>query len=233
MSRTVTAIFETADTAELVRSEIAKLGVAERHISVVGGEDRAGEIDGLNLPQDEASTYKAAVKRGHHVVSADVEDEHVDATAEIMRHPEGGVDIDAHETDYRASPDYQTDMAGSGEETIAVAEERMAVGKREVDRGTTHVRTYVQEVPIEERIRLRDEHVNVERRATEGRTVSGAEADKLFQDRDIAVEEHDEEAVVSKEAVVTEEIVVSKDVEEREEVVRDTVRKTEVDVDRR
>ena len=42
--------------------------------------------------------------------------------------------------------------------------------------------------------------------------------------------EHSEEAVVSKEAVVTEEVVVSKDVEE---VVTDTVRKTEVDVERR
>ena len=200
---------------------------------MVGGGDRASEIDGLNLPQDEAATYKAAVEQGHHVVSADVADEHVDATAEVMRHPEGGVDIDAYETEHRASPDYRADATASEEETIAVAEERMAVGKREVDRGTTHVRTYVQEVPIEERVRLREETVDVERRATDGRVVSGDEADELFQDRDIAVEEHDEEAVVSKEAVVAEEVVVSKDVEEREEVVTDTVRKTEVDVDRR
>ena len=236
MSRTVTAIFRTAAIAEEVRSEIARLGVSERHVTVIGGNDRAGEIDTLSLPRDEAATYKQAVRQDHYIVSADVEEEHVDAVAEIMRHPEQGVDIDAYEADYRATPAYETDMAAygttEGAETVELAEERIAVGKREVDRGTTHVRTYVQEVPIEERVRLRDEHINVERRATGERVVSGAEADALFKERDIAVTEHDEEAIVSKEAVVTGEVVVEKEVTEREEVVRDTVRKTEVDVDK-
>ena len=148
-----------------------------------------------------------------------------------MRHPEQGVDIDAYESDYRATPDYERDTAAHAE-TVELAEERIAIGKRDVDRGTTHVRTYVQEVPIEERVRLREEHVEVERRQTAGRVVSDAEADKLFQERDIEVTERGEEAVVAKQAVVTEEIVVSKDVETREEVVRDTVRKTHVDVDK-
>ena len=94
------------------------------------------------------------------------------------------------------------------------------------------MRTYVQEVPVEERIRLREEHVSVDRRATAERVVTGADADALFQERDIAVTEHDEEAVVSKEAVVREEVVLRKDVEEHEETVRDTVRRTEVDIDK-
>ena len=77
---------------------------------------------------------------------------------------------------------------------------------------------------------LRDETVHVERRPA-SRTMSGTEAETAFQDRTIDVEEHDEEAVVTKEAQVTEEVVVSKDVEVHEETVQDTVRKTEVDVD--
>ena len=231
MSSTVTAIFRTHEIAEHVRAEISRLGVSERHITVVGGNDSAGQIEYLGLPDDEATTYKRAVAEGHHVVSADVDDSKIDAVAEIMRHPEQGVDIDAYETDYRATPDYERDTAAHAE-TIQLAEERMAVGKRDVNRGTTHVRTYVQEVPIEERIRLREERVEVERHRTGERVVSGAEADKLFQERDIEVTERGEEAVVNKEAVVTEEVVVSKDVETREQVVQDTVRKTEVDVDK-
>ena len=231
MTSTVTAIFRTEQIADHVRAEIAKLGVSDSHITVAGGSDGAREVDYMNLPDDEATTYKRAVAENHYVVSADVDDEKVDPVAEIMRHPEQGVDIDAYETEYRTTPDYERDTAAHAE-TIELAEERMAVGKRDVNRGTTHVRTYVQEVPIEERVRLREEHVNVERRQTGERVVSGAEADKLFQERDIEVTERGEEAVVAKEAVVTEEVVVSKDVDTREEVVRDTVRKTEVDVDK-
>jgi stress response protein YsnF len=44
------------------------------------------------------------------------------------------------------------------------------------------------------------------------------------------VTERAEEAVVSKEARVVEEVVVNKEVEERTETVRDTVRRTDVDV---
>jgi len=40
-----------------------------------------------------------------------------------------------------------------------------------------------------------------------------------------------EEAVVAKEARVTEEVVVRKQAEERTETVRDTVRRTEVEVE--
>ena len=233
MTKTITAIYRTADVAETVRAEIERLGVPSRHLHVVGGADRASEINALNLPYDDAVVYKKAVQENHYVVSADVEEDMLDATAEIMRHPENGVDIDAYEADYRSDSAYDADLGAYGEEEkIALAEERIAIGKRDVARGTAHVRTYVQEVPVEERVRLRDERIAISRQHVADRVVTGAEADALFQERDIAVTERSEEAVVTKEAVVTEEVVVGKEVTEREEVVRDTVRKTEVDIDR-
>ena len=243
MSNTITAIYRNMETAELVRDRLAEIGVSGRHIHTVGGADRESEIDSLYLPSDEAATYKQAVRQGHAVVSAEVEDSEIDAAAEAMRHPEQGVDIDAYETDYQASPDYaayrESDdhaatagaTATDGEQTIAVGEERLSVGKRATERGSAHVRTYVQEIPVEERIRLREERLTVDRHPVD-RVVSGAEADALFQERDVEVTTRSEEAVVSKEAVVTEEVVVGKEVTEREEVIEDTVRKTEVDVDR-
>ena len=54
----------------------------------------------------------------------------------------------------------------------------------------------------------------------------------LFQEREIEVTETAEEAVVAKEARVKEELVVSKTAEEHVETVQDTVRRTEVDIDR-
>lgn len=246
MSNTITAIFRTDADADLVRRKLVELGVSERYVTIIGGNGRQDDVDTLNLPDDEASTYRQAVGQGHYIVSAEVEDDQIDATAEIMRHPEQGVDIDSYETDYRAGPEYAAagaapatatdpDQAATGstegEQVIPVAEERLTVGKRTVEHGSAHVRTYVQEVPVEERVRLREERLSVDRRPV-NETVSGADAEKLFQDRDIDVTTRSEEAVVTKEAVITEEVVIGKEVTEHEEVVEETVRKTEVEVDK-
>jgi uncharacterized protein (TIGR02271 family) len=113
---------------------------------------------------------------------------------------------------------------------IPVTEEQLQVGKRTVQRGGVRVRTYVVETPVEEPVRLRDETVRVERRAIHPDRPA-SEAD--FQERTVEVTETDEEAVVAKSARVTEEVVISKDVQERTEPVRETVRRTEVEVDDR
>ena len=47
----------------------------------------------------------------------------------------------------------------------------------------------------------------------------------------IEMTETSEEAVVSKQARVVEEVIVGKDVQERAETVRDTVRRTDIDVE--
>ncbi len=116
-----------------------------------------------------------------------------------------------------------------GEERIPLAEERLRVGKREAHGGRVRVRSYVVETPVEEQVRLREEHVRVERVEAD-RAATGSEAE-LFRERTIEAEESVEEPVVSKEVRVTGEVVVSKDSTERTETIRDTVRRTEVDVD--
>ncbi|WP_376090590.1 YsnF/AvaK domain-containing protein [Roseomonas sp. CCTCC AB2023176] len=115
-----------------------------------------------------------------------------------------------------------------GEERIPIVEERLAVGKREVDRGRVRVRSYVVETPVNEQVTLRDERVTIERRAVD---LPLSEADDAFRERTIEAVEHDEEAVVAKEARVREELVIRKDVEQRTETISDTVRRTEVEVE--
>jgi uncharacterized protein (TIGR02271 family) len=117
---------------------------------------------------------------------------------------------------------------GGHEEVIPLAEESLQVGKREVDRGTTRVRRYVVERPVEEQIRLRNETVTVFRRAPSGASAVAADA---FTDREVVVTETAEEAVVGKTARVVDEVVVQKGVDERTETVRDTVRREEIDID--
>jgi uncharacterized protein (TIGR02271 family) len=112
---------------------------------------------------------------------------------------------------------------------MKVMEERLRVGKREVAKGAVRVRSYVVERPVEEQVRLHDEKVSIERKPVD-RPASPGDAG-LFQERTIEARAISEEAVVQKEARVVEEIGIRKEAAERTETVRDTVRKTEVEID--
>ncbi|GAA4451011.1 hypothetical protein GCM10023189_12490 [Nibrella saemangeumensis] len=113
--------------------------------------------------------------------------------------------------------------------SIPIIEEQMNVGKREVETGGARIRSRIVERPVEENLRLRTEHVHVERNPVDRPT---SESDlNTFKEEQIELTERAEVPVVNKEARVVEEVRLTKDVEERQETVRDTVRKTEVDVD--
>jgi uncharacterized protein (TIGR02271 family) len=115
------------------------------------------------------------------------------------------------------------------EEIIPIAEEQLTIGKRLVNRGTTHIRRFVVETPVEENVTLRSERVSIDRRpASAGARVDDAD----FTDRTIEVTETDEEAVVGKTARVKEEVVVHKEATDRVETVRDTVRRQDVEIER-
>jgi uncharacterized protein (TIGR02271 family) len=113
------------------------------------------------------------------------------------------------------------------EERLQLSEEQLQVGKRLVNRGTTRIRRFVVETPVEENVTLHSERVSVERRPVTG-DARVANAD--FTDRTIEVTETDEEAVVGKTARVREEVVVRKDVADRVETVRDAVRHEDVEI---
>lgn len=112
---------------------------------------------------------------------------------------------------------------------IPVVAEEIAIGTRTVERGRINVRTRTVETPVHEDVRLREERVDIARRAVDEPVT---DADALFRERSIDLVETGEEAVVAKQARVVEEIIVSTDVDERIETVDDTVRRTEVDVER-
>ncbi len=120
-------------------------------------------------------------------------------------------------------------MAADRDAPISIVEERLVVGKREVARGGVRVRSYVVETPVEEQVSLRQEHVDVERRAVDRPLGAGEDA---FRERTMEMTETGEEAVVGKQAFVKEEIELRKDVDQRTEEVRETVRHTEVEVER-
>jgi len=113
--------------------------------------------------------------------------------------------------------------------TIPVIEENVQIGKEQVRTGGAYIKARVVEKPIEEKVTLREERLNIERNPVD-RPANSTDFD-TFKEGVIELEEHAEVPVVNKEARVVEEINISKEVSERTETVRDTVRKTEVDIE--
>ncbi|MCB9527240.1 MAG: YsnF/AvaK domain-containing protein [Myxococcales bacterium] len=112
---------------------------------------------------------------------------------------------------------------------LPVVEEEMDIGKRPVLRGAVRVRRFVTEVPVNEKVRTREEHVEVERKAVDRPVRPG---DAAFAEGTIEVTEMAEEVVVEKHARVKEEVRVRKDVEEKVETVEGTVRRADVEVEK-
>jgi uncharacterized protein (TIGR02271 family) len=115
------------------------------------------------------------------------------------------------------------------ETAIPVIEEQLLVGKREVESGGARIRSRIIEKPVEASVRLREEHVVVNRRPV-NRAVTDADLASV-KEGDIQITESAEVPVIAKEARVVEEVVVGKNVTERQETIRDKVKRTDVDVE--
>ena len=197
-----------------------------------------GALVNSGVPEDEAGHYSEGVRRGGSLVMLTVDDDRVNDVERIMNEHDP-VDIEERTAQWRETDDYEShdpdaepytaeQVAAEQERySVPVVEEDVQVGKREVSGGGKRIRSYVSETPVEEQVTLRDEEVRVERRDAD-RAVT--DADEAFQEKTIEMTETEEEAVVSKEARVTGEVVVDKETTERTETVKDSVRKTEVEV---
>lgn len=132
----------------------------------------------------------------------------------------------------------QQGLAGAGSmqraetesQVIPVMQEELKVGKRLVQRGGVRIYQRLVETPVQESVNLREEHVNVERRPVD-RPIDPSQVG-AFQDTSFELRENAEEAVVRKTARVVEEVVVGKEATQRTEQISDTLRSTQVDVER-
>jgi uncharacterized protein (TIGR02271 family) len=151
------------------------------------------------------------------------------------------VNTDMLDTDILASntsgtetmnPAFDEDIdSGTGSKTgaIPIIEEDLQVGKQEIQTGGVRMRSRIVERPVSESIRLRSEHVNVERTPVDRPATDTDFAG--FQEGTVEVTEHAEIPVVAKDARVVEEVNLNKEVTENEQTITDTVRRTEVDTE--
>jgi uncharacterized protein (TIGR02271 family) len=129
----------------------------------------------------------------------------------------------------KAADSASDDKAGR-EETAPIVEEELSIGKREVASGGARVTSSVEERPVEKTLSLRQEEVKADRRSAD-RELSPEEAEAAFEEKTVEMMGTSEEAEVSKTARVVGEVSLNKQTNEREQTVRDTVRRTDVEVD--
>ena len=116
-----------------------------------------------------------------------------------------------------------------GEIRVPVAEERLTVGKREVEAGEVEIRKTVTEEEQTVPVTLRRDEVNVQEVDVTDRPLR--EGEDAFTEGTIRVQLRGEEAVVAKESFVTGEVVVNKESVSEQQQVSGTVRKQHVDVE--
>jgi stress response protein YsnF len=118
------------------------------------------------------------------------------------------------------------------QERVPLVQEELRIGTRQVSRGGARVRSVIREAPAEEQVNLSEEHVDIQNRPAERRlSLEDVESGGLLKERIFEIREMREEPVITKEAFVREEVIVRKTVQERTETIRDTVRRTEVEVE--
>jgi stress response protein YsnF len=237
MTKILVALYDQGEEAQQTAQQLASLGIPQQEIGVLpgqGGLSTAGllgdarsgaplirKLAEFGIPQEQAELYAQGLEHGLNFVLARVENDRAEEAGQVME-GQSIVDIEASVEQWASQ--------GEEEQTVQAIEEELHVGKRQTSGGRVRLHTIVEERPVEERIRLHEEEVHVERRKV-GRPVNPEEAKKALEERTVEVSATIERPVVSKEARVVEEVAVGKTSWEREEVVRDTVRRSKIEVE--
>ena len=207
---TVIGVLDDQDAVEQAMDTLREAGFAD--LEVLAGDEReiAAEVKGRDFGEEQARAFAKAAAGGKVLLAVSTSEAKADRALELLQRKPSA-------------------PAGGGE-TVQVVEEELAVGKRKVATDGVRVTSSVVETPVEETVTLCEEEVSAERRRAD-RKLSPEEAEAAFQGRTVEALGTSEEAEVSKEARVVWEISLGKRVEEREQTVRDTVRRTEVEIE--
>ncbi len=219
MATTVIGTIESSKAAQALVSELVSAGLKKQDIAVLDGngpeKQIVAQIVEHGFDEDDARGYAKAARGGKTLIVAQAPDQKIDEAVVI---------IERHETE-------GSEASAEQGETVQEVEEELTVGKRKAATGGIRVVTSVSERPVEETVTLREEQVTAKRKPAD-RELSPEEAEAAFEGKTVEMLGTSEEAAVSKQARVVGEVAVGKQVEEREATVKDTVRRSEVEVEK-
>jgi stress response protein YsnF len=215
---TVIGTIESPKAAQKLIAELVEAGFKDRDVEILEGDEDelVAEIVGRGFDKEDARGYAKAVSRGKTVVAARTPEEKTQKAAAIIERYETSGGEEGLEREQGTS--------------VNEVEEELSVGKRKVTTGGVRLTTSVSERPVQKTVSLREERVEVERRPAD-RELKPEEAEAAFAERTVEMLGTSEEASVRKEARVVGEVALGKRVEERKETVKDSVRRSEVEVE--
>ena len=248
----VVTLFDTAEHAEFARRNLENAGFSDDDISVVGKKGLADNVIALREPglwhklfgrdiaEYEARLYGKTVEGGGAVLTLRVPDSQLAKAMGILnQHHIVDVSRRAVETGLMASSQVApavspapvkplTTEIDKGE-VLRLAEEQLEVGKRLVTEGTTRIRRFVVEKPVEAKVALHEEHVEIVRLAAAD---PASVKDVDWSEKTIEIVDTHEEPVLTKSVHLAEEVRVGKKATDHVETVRDKVRRQDVEVER-
>ena len=216
MTSTVIGTIGDAKSAQKLVNELVKAGFKQQDVELLEGSEQEilAKVVERGFAEDDARAYAKAARGGKTLVAARAPEDKVDAAVDLIER-------------------YESAAAEGGQErgeTVQEVEEELAVGKRKVATGGVRATTRVSERPVEESVSLREERVEAERKPA-SRKLSAEEAEAAFEEKTVEMTATSEQAEVGKQTRVVGEVAVGKQVEEREETVKDMVRRSEVEVE--
>jgi stress response protein YsnF len=250
----IVTLYDTADHAEAAKRSLESAGISSGEISMINSKMLALAGDKLREPglwhrlfnrdieQHEATVYARAVEAGGVVLTVRVAEGDV-ARATGILNAHRAVDM-AKRTEQerlnatasapkpaivRTAPAMAAAGAMAGEEILALAEEQISVGKRVIKEGTTRIRRFVTESPVEAQVTLHEEHTRILRRAS---TDPAFLRDLDWGDKTIEITETIEEPVVTKSVHIAEEVVIQREGSDHVKTLRDKVRRQQIEVER-
>jgi uncharacterized protein (TIGR02271 family) len=251
----IVTLYDTAEHADAARHNLETAGFSPSEISMISNKtlslagDKLREpglwhrLFGRDIQPYEATLYGRSVEGGGVVLTVRVPETEV-AKATAILNSQHAIDVQkraiqegllASTTTSKpaAVPERPATMTAagglSGEEVLALAEEQINVGKRMIQEGTTRIRRFVTETPVETQVTLHEEHARVLRRAA---TDPNYTRNIDWTDKTIEVTETAEEPVITKSVHITEEVVIQKEGTDRVKTFRDKVRRQQVEVER-
>ncbi|MGI4020535.1 MAG: DUF2382 domain-containing protein [Janthinobacterium lividum] len=244
MSQTVIGIFDYTSEAQEAVSYLTSNGFSKESIDLstraemqsdttsADNEDMHEGVSGFfsNLfgsTHEDTDNFSKVGSRGAIVTVHATSTEQAKSAAQILDNY-GALDVNERAESYKATGTVAPATVGTAD-TIKIIEEKMQVGKREVETGGVRLRSRIVEQAVHEDVRLRSERVHVTR--TDAMRPATQEDLASFKNSSIEMKEFAELPVVSKEAFVTGEVSLGKEVEETNQTVQGTVRKTEVDTE--
>jgi len=255
----IVTLYDTGEHAEAARHNLTKAGFVPSEISMITDKTLVSDgerirepgiwqrLFGRDISLPEAIVYGRTVEAGGTVLTVRVPEADLAKAMAILNAQEvvdvqssapGGVIATASASQVAPSPlaaaapppPRATAVAGtSSDEVLSLAEEHMNVEKRLIQEGTTRIRRFVTETPVEAQITLHEEHVRVIRRA-----ISNPDFVRNIDWTDKTVEFADtaEEPVITKSAHVAEEVVIHTEATDQVKTLRDKVRRQQVAVER-